>query len=92
MEAIAQGLPADSRPGALAEAGDVVIPMKEGAFGEGHIAGELGELAAGRIGGRSGASEVTVFKSLGMAVEDVAAANLAYARAAERGLGRAVVV
>ena len=82
----------DSRTGALAEAGDVVIPMKEGAFGEGHIAGELGELAAGRIRGRSQPSEVTVFKSLGMAVEDVAAAYLAYARAAERGLGREIVV
>jgi ornithine cyclodeaminase len=82
----------DSRTGALAEAGDIVIPMKERAFDAGHIAGELGELAAGRIGGRSKASDVTIFKSLGMAVEDVAAAHLAFYRAAERGLGRAVVV
>ena len=82
----------DSRTGALAEAGDIVIPMKERAFDEGHIAGELGELAAGRIGGRSKSSDVTIFKSLGMAVEDVAAAHLAFERAAQRGLGRAVVV
>ena len=82
----------DSRGGALAEAGDIVIPLKEGAFEEGHIAGELGELAAGRIGGRSKPTEVTIFKSLGMAVEDVAAAQLTFDRAAERGLGRAMVV
>jgi ornithine cyclodeaminase len=82
----------DSRSGALAEAGDIVIPLKEGAFEAGHIAGELGELAAGRIGGRSKSSEVTIFKSLGMAVEDVAAAHLTFERAAERGLGRAMVV
>ena len=82
----------DSRTGALAEAGDIVIPLKERAFGEEHIAGELGELAAGRIGGRSKSADVTIFKSLGMAVEDVAAAHLAFERAAERGVGRAVVV
>jgi ornithine cyclodeaminase len=82
----------DSRTGALAEAGDIVIPMKERAFDAGQIAGELGELAAGRIGGRAKPSDVTIFKSLGMAVEDVAAAHLAFDRAAERGLGRAVVV
>ena len=82
----------DSRTGALAEAGDIVIPIKEGAFDDNHIAGELGELAAGRIGGRSKPSDVTIFKSLGMAVEDVAAAHQAFERAAERGLGRAVVV
>ena len=82
----------DSRTGALAEAGDIVIPIKEGAFDDSHIAGELGELAAGRIGGRSKSSDVTIFKSLGMAVEDVAAAHQAFERAAARGLGRAVVV
>jgi ornithine cyclodeaminase len=78
----------DSRVGALAEAGDFVLPLKEGAVGEDHIAGELGELAAGRVPGRQSASQVTIFKSLGMAVEDVAAAHLALDRAETRGLGR----
>jgi alanine dehydrogenase len=78
----------DSRIGALAEAGDIVIPMREGAVDAGHIAGELGELAAGRVDGRQTSDQVTVFKSLGMAVEDVAAAHLAYTRASELGLGR----
>jgi alanine dehydrogenase len=82
----------DSRIGALAEAGDLVIPIRERAFDARHIAGELGEVASGTIAGRQSASEVTLFKSLGMAVEDVAAAHLAYTRAAERGLGRGAVL
>jgi alanine dehydrogenase len=82
----------DSRAGALSEAGDIVLPMKEGAFDESHIAGELGELASGRIPGRRSPQEVTLFKSLGMAVEDVAAAHLAYMRATARGLGRGIVI
>jgi alanine dehydrogenase len=82
----------DSRAGALAEAGDIVLPIAEGAFDASKIAGELGELAAGRIAGRASADEVTIFKSLGMAVEDVAAAHLAYRRATERGLGRGFVL
>lgn len=82
----------DSRTGALAEAGDIVIPIAEGAFDESHIAGELGEVAAGTVAGRQSDTETTIFKSLGMAVEDVAAAQLAYTKAAERGLGRGFVL
>jgi alanine dehydrogenase len=82
----------DSRTGALAEAGDVIIPMKEGAFDESHLAGELGDVILGRAAGRTSADEVTIFKSLGIAVEDVAAAHLAYVKAAERGLGRGFVL
>jgi ornithine cyclodeaminase len=82
----------DSRVGALAEAGDLVMPIAEGAIGPGHIVGELGELGLGRIAGRLDLADVTIFKSLGMAVEDVAAAHLAYIRAAERGLGRGFVL
>ena len=82
----------DSRAGARAEAGDIVLAVQEGRIAEDHIAGELGEVVAGRIAGRQTASEITIFKSLGMAVEDVAAAELTWRRAAERGLGRAVLV
>ena len=82
----------DSRTGALAEAGDIVIPIREGAFDASHIAGELGELAAGRVAGRQSSGEVTVFKSLGMAVEDVAAAHLAFTRASAKGMGKTVDV
>lgn len=80
----------DSRTGALAEAGDLVMPMREGAIDAAHIAGELGQLASGAVAGRLSPGDVTLFKSLGMAVEDVAAAHLAYERATERGLGRGI--
>jgi ornithine cyclodeaminase/alanine dehydrogenase-like protein (mu-crystallin family) len=82
----------DSRLGALIEAGDIVIPIAEGMFDASGIVGELGEVAAGRAPGRSSREEVTIFKSLGMAVEDVAAAHLAFRRAAESGLGRGFVL
>jgi alanine dehydrogenase len=82
----------DSRAGALAEAGDIVIPISEGAIDESHIVGELGDVFGGRLAGRGGAEEITVFKSLGMAVEDLAAAHLAWERASERGLGRGFVL
>jgi ornithine cyclodeaminase len=82
----------DSRVGALAEAGDIVIPIKEGAIDESHVAGEIGDVCGGRIAGRHSATDITVFKSLGMAVEDVAAAHLAFERASERGLGRGFVL
>jgi ornithine cyclodeaminase/alanine dehydrogenase-like protein (mu-crystallin family) len=82
----------DSRIGATSEAGDIILPMQEGLFDTSHIAGELGELAAGRITGRTSGREVTIFKSLGMAVEDVAAAHLAFTKASERGLGRGFVL
>jgi alanine dehydrogenase len=80
----------DSRIGALAEAGDIVLAIRDGYIDASHIAGELGELAGGAVAGRTTSSDVTLFKSLGMAVEDVAAAHLAYVRAAERGLGRGI--
>jgi alanine dehydrogenase len=77
----------DSRAGALAESGDVVLGISEGRFGPDHIAGELGELVLGRVEGRQSADQITVFKSLGMAVEDVATADLVYRRAVESGVG-----
>lgn len=82
----------DSRTGALAESGDILIPIREGAFDERHLAGELGDVVLRTIAGRQSPDDVTIFKSLGMAVEDVAAAHLAYVKAAERGLGRGFVL
>jgi ornithine cyclodeaminase len=82
----------DSRESALAEAGDIVLAIEERRFGPEHIVGELGEVLAGTVEGRRRDSDVTLFKSLGMAVEDVAAAHLAFARATVRGLGREVDV
>ena len=77
----------DSRSGAFSEAGDIVMALTEGAISRDHVVGELGELIAGTVSGRQNLSEVTLFKSLGMAVEDIAAAHLAFSRAVVRGLG-----
>jgi len=80
----------DRRESALSEAGDFLIPQREGAVDEGHIRGELGELLLGRCRGRQSDAEVTVFKSLGLAVEDVAAARLIYDNAVKTGSGSRV--
>ncbi len=77
----------DSREAALVEAGDVVMGMAEGRFGADHIIAEIGDVASGAAG-RLSETDVTIFKSLGMAVEDVTAADLAYRRAVERGIGQ----
>jgi alanine dehydrogenase len=78
----------DSRQAALVEAGDIVMGIQEGRFTAGHIVGEVGQLlGASRIAGRTSDAEITIFKSQGMAVEDVTAADLAYRRAVEQGIG-----
>ena len=80
----------DRRESALNEAGDFLIPRREGAIDDGHIRGELGELLLGTCPGRQSESEITVFKSLGLAVEDVAAARLIYDNALREGAGTRV--
>ena len=80
----------DSKAAAVVEAGDVVMPIKEGAIGESHIQAEIGEVFAGTRPGRTDPGEITLFKSLGQAVEDVATAQFAYQRAVERHLGEAL--
>jgi ornithine cyclodeaminase len=77
----------DSRTASLAEAGDLIVPMKQGLITEAGIHGEIGEVAGGRIAGRSSAQEVTFFKSVGVAVQDVSVAELVLQRAAELDLG-----
>jgi len=77
----------DSRVASLAEAGDLIIPLEEGRITEGDIHGEIGEVAAGLIPGRESDTEITFFKSVGLAVQDVAVASLILQRAAELGLG-----
>jgi ornithine cyclodeaminase len=81
----------DSRAAALVESGDVVMGMQEGRFGADHVVAELGELLADdTLVGRRNETEITIFKSLGLAVEDVMAAELAYRRAIERNVGQAL--
>jgi ornithine cyclodeaminase len=80
----------DRRESALHEAGDILIPIQEGAIREDHIVGEIGELLLGRTEGRRTAEEITLFKSLGLAIEDVAAAHAIHARATATGVGTVV--
>ena len=77
----------DSRAAALVESGDVVMNIADKLFDASHLRGEIGELVLGRVAGRTSDSEVTIFKSLGMAVEDVVAADLVFRRASETGAG-----
>lgn len=77
----------DRRESAEAEAGDFLIPKQEGAIGDEHIAGEIGEVLLGRVPGRRSAGEITLFKSLGLAIEDLAAAHHVYRKALATGGG-----
>jgi ornithine cyclodeaminase/alanine dehydrogenase-like protein (mu-crystallin family) len=77
----------DRRESTLIESGDYQRAVEEAGIGPDHILAELGELLIGAHPGRRDDDEVTVFKSLGLAVEDLAAAALAVERARERGLG-----
>ena len=68
----------DTREGGLKEAGDIVQPLAAGIIKESDIAGDLFNLCRGRIEGRKSAKQITLFKSVGTAIEDLAAATLAY--------------
>ena len=80
----------DRRESTVNEAGDFLFPKQEGAVNDDHILGEIGEVLLGRIKGRGTNEEITLFKSLGLAVEDLAAANHIYKKAVEAGIGTAV--
>jgi alanine dehydrogenase len=77
----------DSREAALVESGDIVQGIAEGRFDASHLCGELGEVMMGRIEPRSSETDIVVFKSLGLAVEDVAVADLVRRRAVIEGQG-----
>lgn len=80
----------DRRESTLHEAGDFLIPKAEGAITDAHIVGEIGELLLHTVRGRGSAEEVTLFKSLGLAVEDLAAADHIYKKAVAAGAGVSV--
>ena len=77
----------DRRESARNEAGDYLIPLHEGAIGEDHIVAEIGEIAAGMAQGRGGPDEITLFKSLGLAIEDLASARWIHQQAVASGVG-----
>jgi len=80
----------DRRESTLNEAGDFLVPQREGLIGPEHIRAELGELLLGTAPGRGSDDEITLFKSLGLAVEDLAAAEYVLARAEQEDAGTVV--
>ncbi|NLI46321.1 MAG: hypothetical protein GX414_04360 [Acidobacteria bacterium] len=80
-------LAVDSRAACLEEAGDLLLPLNEGLIGPPDTWAELGEIAAGNRPGRRSADEITLFKSVGLAVQDAAAAAAALRTAESLGLG-----
>ena len=80
----------DQKSAALEEAGDIIIPIKEGIITEDHIYAELSELVTGIKPGRSSDSEITLFKSVGLGIQDCATAWLAYTKAKEKGIYKEV--
>lgn len=77
----------DRRESTRNEAGDFLTPKREGAIDDDHIQGEIGEILLRRSAGRRSDDEITLFKSLGLAVEDLAAAHYVHRRAVEEGVG-----
>jgi ornithine cyclodeaminase len=77
----------DLMESAMNEAGDLLIPIDEGAIDRVHILGEIGQVLAGEVPGRTDDTEVTLYKSLGIVAQDLFAAAHIYARALEEGAG-----
>jgi alanine dehydrogenase len=82
----------DSRDAIMAECGDVLLAIKEGSFSRDRIHAEIGEVLARSKNGRSSSAEVTIYKSVGIAIQDVATAQLVYRKARERGIGTRVAI
>lgn len=78
----------DQKMACLAEAGDIIIPIQEGAMTEAHIHGELGQVITGQVAGRTSAEQITLFKSVGLAMQDVSTAARIYALAQKQGVGQ----
>ena len=72
------------------EGGDFLLAKQEGAIGDDHILGEIGELLLNKTEGRRNDDDITLFKSLGLSVEDLASANYIYKKATESGAGTLV--
>jgi alanine dehydrogenase len=78
---------ADRRESLLNEAGEFLIPAGEGLIDDDHVVGELGEVLAGKAPARTSPEQITLFKSLGIAIEDLASACFIYEKAKKHGLG-----
>lgn len=83
----ASSLFVDRRESAINEAGDYVLALRDGAIVADHIRAEIGEVLTGDREGRTSSEEITLFKSLGLAIEDLAAAEYLYRKASEMNVG-----
>jgi len=81
----------DQREACLSEAGDLIMSMQEGLINKDHIYAEIGEIAAGNKNGRESAKEITLFKSVGNAVQDLAAASQVLVNARKLNLGTEII-
>ena len=77
----------DQKEACLNEAGDIRIPISEGQYSADDIHGDLGAVVNGTIPGRSGDEEITLFKSVGLAIQDISCASLVYEQAKAQGVG-----
>jgi ornithine cyclodeaminase len=82
----------DRKESTINEAGDYLFPLEEGAITEAHIVGEVGDVLRGTLAGRTSAADITLFKSLGLAVEDIAATAYVYEQAKASGRGVSVEI
>lgn len=80
----------DDRDAALEETGDLIQPIRKGIYSRERIHADLGEIVLGRAAGRTSDDQVTFFKSVGLAVQDAAAARVVLRDAEQRGLGQRV--
>jgi alanine dehydrogenase len=80
----------DSREAMMAECGDLLLAIKEKSITESHLHAEIGEVLAGAKPGRTNAGEVTLYKSVGIAIQDVATAQLVYGKATRQNVGTSV--
>jgi len=83
---------ADLKEANLAEAGDLLIPIREGAVTEDHVHASLGEIVIGSKPGRENPEEITVFKSCGLAIQDISTAHAVYSAAKRQGVGTDVEI
>ena len=80
----------DYRPAAMAAAGELLNAIADGSVTEEHIAGEIGEVAQGSVQGRTSDAEITIYKSLGVAAQDLAAAHAIWTAAEAENAGSEV--
>jgi ornithine cyclodeaminase/alanine dehydrogenase len=80
----------DAETSAGREAGDILLPISEGAIDQDHVKGTLADVISGKVAGRGSPSEITLFKSCGHAIEDLVTARLAYSKATAAGIGTQV--